>query len=122
MHSFIPTQQPHEAALDADGLAMLIIQLERLLEQLGKATRFRLGNLTVWEIHSPELLGGMRAAAELSLKQDGEEDVQGAIAAALGAYPSSPFLALRSLLNEEVLTRLVERFEREVSEMERENL
>ena len=61
-------------------------------------------------------------AVGLSLKQDGEEDVDFAIASALEFYPSSPFLALRSLLNESVMAGLVERFEKEVSEMARREL
>lgn len=112
--SQIPFYWPDDEPSQED-LSELILRFESALELLGKASRFQIGDAVVWEIHSPNLLSGMRRAAELSLRQDGEENIDFAIASALEAYPSSPLLALRSLLNEQVLDKLVERFEKEVA-------
>ena len=112
--SQIPFYWPDDEPSQED-LSGLIVRLESALELLGKASRFQIDDAVVWEIHSPNLLSGMRRAAELSLKQDGEENIESAIASAMESYPSSPFLALRNLLNEQVLAKLVERFEKEVA-------
>ena len=97
-------------------LAPLNLRFELALERLGKASRFQFGDAVCWEIHSPHLLSGMRAAAEMSLKNQGCEDVDFAVACALEAYPSNPFLALRGLLGEEMLRKLVKRFEKELED------
>lgn len=91
-------------------------ELSITIELLGWASKTRSGGVTTWQIHNPQLLPGLRKAAEVSLASDGVSEPGAVIADMVDGCKGNEFLAYRNLLSESAMVSLAARFQKRFAE------